>query len=213
LNPGCAVVVMAKAPVAGYAKTRLAPTMGASGAAALAERMLDRTVEAALQARLGMVELCCAPDASHPSFARHAAHGRLVLSVQSDGDLGRRMACALAPHLSGGGRALLVGTDAPALDAAMLVRAASALDDADAVFVPTLDGGYALVGLREPQPTLFDGMRWSVASVMQQTRARARRAGLSVVELAPVADIDEPADLAHLPQGWMTGGGGPDDRA
>jgi uncharacterized protein len=200
----CTVVVMAKAPLAGFAKTRLAPALGAVGAAALAERMLKRTVAAALDAGLGPVVLCCTPDASHPAFVAQAsdAKGRVVLAVQAGGDLGERMERALAPHLSHGQRALLVGTDAPAIDAAMLARAASSLDAADAVFVPTLDGGYALVGLREPQPSLFQGMQWSVASVMDATRARATRAGLRIAELAPVADIDDPADLVHLPMEW-----------
>ena len=65
MNTGpCVVVVMAKAPVPGYAKTRLIPALGADGAAALALWLLDRTVAAALAARLGPVELCCAPDTS-----------------------------------------------------------------------------------------------------------------------------------------------------
>ena len=78
------------------------------------------------------------------------------------------------------------------------------LDDADAVFVPALDGGYALIGLRCAAPTLFSGMAWSTASVMADTRERLAAAGLSHIELPPVADIDEPADLVHLPPGWCS---------
>ena len=95
-----------------------------------------------------------------------------------------------------------MGADAPGLDAALLRQAAAALHSHDAVFVPALDGGYALVGLKQPQPGLFEGMIWSTARVMQDTRDRARDAGLSWLETAPVADIDVPGDLQHLPEGW-----------
>lgn len=67
--------------------------------------------------------------------------------------------------------ALLLGTDAPALTSAVLLAAAAALEAADAVFVPALDGGYALVCLRRPAPELFDAMPWSNAQVMAQTPA------------------------------------------
>jgi rSAM/selenodomain-associated transferase 1 len=198
----CAVVVMAKAPVAGLAKTRLLPALGAAGAAALAERLLEHAVQQAAGAGFDTLELCVTPDATHPAFARLQARHRLRLAMQGDGDLGTRMQRALARALAVHRRALLLGSDAPALDAPMLRRAAAALDAADAVFVPALDGGYALVGLRRMAPGLFDGVAWSSAQVMRQTRARAAAAGLSLVELAPVADIDEAADLVHLPAGW-----------
>ena len=97
----------------------------------------------------------------------------------------------------------MIGTDAPAIDAAMLQRAAAALHSADVVLVPAQDGGYALIGLQRPQPALFTAMPWSTAGLMQATRVRLREAGLRHTELPPVADIDEPADLQHLPAGWL----------
>ena len=200
----CTVILMAKAPVAGFSKTRLIPALGAEGAAALAGRLLARAVAQALEAGLGPVELCCTPDAAHPAFRPHVA-GRagLRLSEQGSGDLGARMARALDRVLEVASRALLIGTDAPGLDAAMLRHAAAALATHPAVFVPAFDGGYALIGLRAPVPALFDGMTWSHAQVMQHTRDRLRAAGLDHTELPPVHDIDEPADLVHLPRGWL----------
>jgi rSAM/selenodomain-associated transferase 1 len=192
------LIVFAKAPVAGQAKTRLIPALGAAGAAALAERLLVHAVEAAVAADLGPVELCVTPDAGHEAFDRLADRHRLRLSGQGDGDLGQRMHRALSRTLAGHRRALLFGSDAPALDAAMLRDAARALDRHDAVFVPALDGGYVLVGLTTPAPALFSGMAWSHAQVMDETRVRARDAGLGWAELPAVPDIDVPADLAHL---------------
>lgn len=206
MNSGCSVIVMAKAPVPGYAKTRLIPALGADGAAALAEWLLTRAVEHALDAGLGPVQLCCAPDASHRAFQRFAGWPGMSLTVQCEGDLGVRMCGAFAEALEGtprrAARALLIGTDAPDLDATLLREAAATLARHDAVFVPAHDGGYALVGLRRPSETLFADMQWSTAQVMAQTRSRLAVAGLRFAELAPVHDVDLPADLDRLPGRW-----------
>lgn len=197
------VIVFAKAPVAGFAKTRLAPALGVEAAALLAERMLCHALAQAVAAGIGPVELCVTPDASHPALRRAAADWGATLAGQGPGDLGERMHRALARHLAQPGRALLMGSDAPALDAARLRQAAAALADHDAVFVPALDGGYVLIGLRRPDRRCFDGMSWSHSRVMHDTRARLRAAGARWAELEPLADIDEPADLRQLPSGWL----------
>jgi uncharacterized protein len=200
-----ALIVFAKAPVAGLAKTRLIPALGPDGAAQLAERLLAHTLQQALALPLAHLELCVTPSDQHPAFehARAAAAGRLQITLQGEGDLGARMHRALSRALSSHSKAVLVGTDAPALDTARLAQAQQALDTHPAVFVPALDGGYALVGLTQPAPALFEGMVWSTPQVMQDTRLRARAIGLAWTELPPVADIDEPADLVHLPlNGW-----------
>lgn len=198
-----AVIVFAKAPVAGLAKTRLAPVLGAAGAAALAGRMLQHTLAQAMAAGIGPVELCAAPDATHPALRAAAAAWGAALTEQGLGDLGQRMHRALARQLQQHAQALLIGTDAPALDAERLRQAAQALQSHDAVFVPALDGGYALVGQRVAHAACFEGMAWSHPQVMADTRDRLRAAGLRWAELPPVADIDEPADLVHLPPGWL----------
>jgi uncharacterized protein len=203
MTGACAVIVMAKAPVAGYAKTRLIAALGADGAAALAERMIGHAIDQACGAALGTVMLAGAPDIGHPLFQRLAVARGVELAPQGDGDLGARMSRALALALKTHDRALLFGTDAPAVDAPMLRRAAALLADHDAVFIPAFDGGYVAVGLRRPAPELFAEMVWSTDRVMRDTRERLGRSGLRHAELAPVADIDEPADLAQLPPSWL----------
>ena len=204
MKRSCPVIVMAKAPVAGFVKTRLIPALGAAGAAALAARLLERAVDAALSAGLGAVDLCCAPDRGHPAFASVAARPGLLFSDQGEGDLGARMERAFDRWLAREGRALLIGTDAPALDGAVLRAAALALDEHDAVFVPAFDGGYVLVGLRRSGAPIFSDMVWSTPTVMAQTRERLAGAGWRHLELAAMADIDEPADLRWLPsQPWL----------
>jgi len=197
------VIVMAKAPEPGQAKTRLIPALGAAGAARLAERLLEHAVDAALAAGIGEVVLACAPDTAHAAFAAQARRG-VSLRPQGEGDLGQRMRRAFDDAFAAGTtHALLIGTDVPALDVATLHRARAALDAADGVFVPAFDGGYALIGLRRVEPSLFEALPWSSAAVMALTRERLAAAGLAHVELPPVHDIDEPADLQHLPAGWL----------
>lgn len=199
----CKVIVFAKAPVAGYAKTRLARTMGEQAAARLAARMVDEAVGQALAAGLGPVELCCAPDTSHPHLVALAARCGVALSAQGDGDLGQRMARAFERALAHHGRVLLIGTDAPALDAAALRLAADALCERPAVLAPAHDGGYVLVGLARTMPTLFQDVSWSTDQVMVQSRARLQAAGLEHYELPVFHDIDEGADLVHVPPEWL----------
>ena len=102
---------------------------------------------------------------------------------------------ALSQALSAGERPVLIGSDCPSLTPPDIVAAFAALDRADAVFVPTEDGGYALVGLSAPAWTLFESMPWSTARVADQTRQRAAEAGLRVEWLRTVWDVDVEADL------------------
>ncbi len=199
------LIVMAKAPVPGFAKTRLIPALGADGAARLAQRLLEHTLDEARDARLGEITLACAPDTTHAVFT---AQRGVTLVAQGEGDLGARMQRAFEHAFAQGAeRVLMIGTDAPALDAAMLRRADDALahtaNTTDAVFVPAADGGYALIGLRRGLPALFNDMPWSTSAVMATTRERLSHAAMRHVELPVVHDIDEPADLTHLPAGWL----------
>jgi len=200
-----ALIVFAKAPVAGQVKTRLIPALGAEGAARIAEQLLSHTLQQACDVPVDHLELCVSPTTDHSSFDRAMvmAAGRLRFTLQGEGDLGERMHRALARVLAVHTKALLIGTDAPGLTSDVLKDAARALDHHPAVFVPALDGGYALLGLTRPAPELLLGMAWSTSRVMADTRERLRHLGWHWIELAPVADIDEPADLIHLPESWQ----------
>lgn len=197
------IIIFAKAPVSGFAKTRLIPALGAQGAADLALHMLQHAVQQAVGARVGPVELCVTPDAHHPVFESLATTHGITLSLQGAGDLGQRMHQAFERGLQVSSSVLLMGTDAPALDAAVLVAAKQKLQTHDAVFVPARDGGYALIGLRQPCAALFHGIAWSTSSVMQDTRDRAQEQSIRWHELPSVQDIDEPQDLAHVPAHWQ----------
>lgn len=203
MKQDCKTIVFAKAPVPGFAKTRLIPALGAEAAGRLASRMLSETVAQACAAQLGAVEICCAPDSSHTQFSSLQAQHQIDLSAQGEGDLGQRMWRAFERGLEQFHRVIIIGTDAPALHAEHLRIAALALREKDAVFAPAFDGGYVLVGLSRPLPSLFEKIQWSTATVMQESRAQLLRVGASSFELAPFQDIDEPADLAFVPPNWL----------
>lgn len=201
-----AVAILAKAPLPGFAKTRLIPVLGAEGAAALQARFIRATVRKALEAATGPVSLWCAPDPSHPLFVELGNDHDLRLQTQPDADLGVRMLFAFEEAR---GPAIVIGTDCPPLDAAMLRVAAGMLGGqdgraADVVLAPARDGGYGLIGLRRPEPALFVDMAWSTPGVTHETRIRALASGLVLREVPEIWDVDEPEDLGLL-AAWDAG--------
>ena len=191
------ILVFTRAPVPGRVKRRLVPILGAQGAADLHRFLLGRVLRAAAAAG-GPAQLW-ATEAGDP-FLRLAAwaHG-MPLRQQPEGDLGARMAAALAHATATRGGAVLVGSDFVDVTADELRAAREALAAGeDAVFTPTADGGYRLVGLRRPGREPFEGVEWGGERVMTQTRTRLRTLGWSWRELSPGWDVDRPEDLARL---------------
>jgi len=194
------LVVFAKAPQAGFAKTRLIPALGAEGAAALARQMLSHTLEQALAAGAQAVELCMSPAPSDPAWKSVALPDAVERSYQGEGDLGARMGRAMERALAQQqGPVLLMGTDCPALSAAHIAEAGRQLEQHDAVLVPVTDGGYVLIGLKAPCPEVFTGMVWSTQGVAAETLRRLAALGLRVWLGPTLHDMDEAADLVHLP--------------
>ncbi len=192
--PDVSVAVLAKAPVAGHAKTRLAATLGAAGAARVHRQLVLRTLQTVQLAGLRL-ELWGEP-AEHRFFkALLRVQGCLTLA-QPAGDIGARMHAAFVHHCARSpAPLLLIGTDCPVLEAAHLREAARRLLAGDeAVFTPAEDGGYVLVGLRRPVPALFEDIVWSTEQVMAQTRERLQRLGLCYSEMPTLWDLDRPAD-------------------
>jgi rSAM/selenodomain-associated transferase 1 len=190
------VVIFAKAPVAGKAKTRLIPALGERGAAKLAEEMLQATVDEAVASGLE-VELCATPHPGDPEWAPFLPD--MAATDQGEGDLGERLARAAERVIGAGDNVLLIGTDCPALDGERLKAAAEALSCYDTIVHPAQDGGYVLLGLRRFDASIFRGISWSTASVAAETMARVEALGWSMQVAETLADIDEPEDLAHLP--------------
>lgn len=201
-----AIAILAKAPVPGFAKTRLIPALGAHGAAALQDWLIADALARAKAAATGPIHLWTTPDPTHPAFADHAGDPRITLLTQPEGDLGVRMLAAVMHTRP----VLIVGTDCPALSAEALRAAADALrGDADVVVIPAEDGGYVLIGMREARPTLFTDIAWGTDGVMDATRAKLRALDMRVQEFAPLWDVDTPDDLARLGPEWQRAGFAP----
>jgi rSAM/selenodomain-associated transferase 2/rSAM/selenodomain-associated transferase 1 len=200
-----AVAVLAKAPIPGLAKTRLAPLLGDVGAARVQRGFILRTLATARQASTGTLTLHCALGVDHRLFRLLAQRQGVVCLPQAEGDLGNRMAAVMVDHFSQDRRQplLIVGTDCPVLTAAHLQRAADVLQTSDAVLIPAEDGGYVLIGLRRALPGVFWRVDWSTPRVMAQTRERLNAIGAKWVELPVLWDVDDPQDwqrwqaLAH----------------
>lgn len=197
------LIVFAKAPAPGAVKTRLIPLIGAEGAAALHAQLVKRALATARTAGFADVELHCAPDTDDPFFRFCARHYRVTLRAQLQGDLGERMFGAFEAALAGHARALLMGSDCPALGPSHLRRAERALRaGCDAVIGPAEDGGYVLIGLARLDPRLFERIAWGSAGVLEETRARLAALGWRWRELETLWDVDRPEDYQRLTAGW-----------
>lgn len=195
------VAIFTRAPVAGAAKTRLIPLLGAEGAARAQQAMTWHMLEMATALPDATVSLWCAGDVAHPFLQRCSAHFHVECVPQCDGDLGMRMADCLRRGLALHERVLLTGSDVPAMTTTDLAQAAAALDHARMVFTPAEDGGYVLVGARRGglEAACFDDVMWGGADVMAQTRqrlaARGWRIGHDWREMPALWDVDTPADF------------------
>jgi rSAM/selenodomain-associated transferase 2/rSAM/selenodomain-associated transferase 1 len=195
-----ALAVMAKAPLAGFAKTRLIPLLGAAGAARAQRRFTRDTLYTAQCFAPTATTLWCAPHAQHRFFrALHKTTG-VVCQAQVEGDLGHKMQAIVAQHFSKSDATplLIMGTDCPMLSPGHLQQASAALAEHDVVLIPAEDGGYVLIGLRRSAPEVFENITWSTPQVLEQTRQQLRLAGASWYELPALWDIDEPADWQRL---------------
>ena len=97
----------------------------------------------------------------------------------------------------------MIGTDCPSLTPVRIQEAVQQLEQFDTVMIPASDGGYVLLGFKQADASLFSDIEWSTASVAAVTRQRIAALGWTLALLEPLHDIDEPADLQHLPVGWL----------
>ncbi len=216
------LILFAKPPLVGRVKTRLIPVLGREGAARLYSRFLRDAAETALALRaerpgVGLIcEWALEPGESLNAFPLSEwLPGPFLHRAQTGTDLGARMAAALGRHLAGGGRAALIGTDFPDLPRRVLHEAFHLLERKEEPAValgPTSDGGYYLIGVNQPLPTLFTGIPWSTNEVLSRTIRRARAPGLGVLLLPKWRDVDHEEDLRALRDRLLGGARAPHTR-
>ena len=189
---------MATAPRPGLCKARLAPVLGAEGCARLQAALIERA--AAWAASVGDAFVCFAPDDAREEMEALAPGATLL--PQAGGSLGDRLAAAcrevFAQH---GGPVLLVAVDTPRLGRA---HGEAALDDlrdgVDVTVGPTADGGYYLIGLREPRDAVFalpDDV-WDGSEVLVRTLEAANEHGMTVAMLRAERALHDAADARAM---------------
>lgn len=191
------IIIFTRYPEPGRTKTRLIPVLGAEGAADLQRRMTEHVLaqvqDLAARREVGL-EICY--EGGDEAFLRKWLGKRFSYCEQRAGDLGTRMHEAFKDAFLGGNdRVLLVGTDVPGLSDKLLETALEDLCYHDVVLGPARDGGYYLVGLKGPAPSLFSEIPWGTQEVLARTVGIARKNGLSVKLVEVMLDVDRPEDL------------------
>lgn len=185
------LILFTRFPEPGKTKTRLIPHLGAEGAAQLQKEMTEHTVSQAHRAG-ARIEVRYAGGSLEKM--RDWLGADLDYAEQGEGDLGERMERAFAEHFERGAeRVVVVGSDCPSNGWGNMQAAFVALETAECVIGPASDGGYYLIGLKEPAVQLFEGIDWGGEHVFEQTMQAASE--LTVVKLKQLDDVDLPEDI------------------
>ncbi len=186
------LLIYAKPPRIGLAKTRLARGLGRAGARRIASFTLSATLRAGRNSRLA-VTLHVAPDSVSRAGRGDLAVAGFKLQPQGQGGLTERLARGY--HAAPAGPVIFIGADAPDITPALLRKAVIALRRHDAVFGPARDGGFWLFGLhkRQGRDAPFSGVRWSGPHAMEDVWSRLpERARVAVLPM--LIDLDEADD-------------------
>lgn len=191
------LILFARFPEPGRAKTRLIPALGAVGAAALHRRLVLRTFRTAIAfCEQHGIELELRSAGGTPELWQHWIGGGWPVRAQCEGDLGARMNEAFSTSFAEESVAtVIIGSDCPELCGNDLAQAFDLLKTQAAVFGPALDGGYYLVGLNRSIPSVFEGIAWSTPHVLQQSIGKLALLNLRPALLTPRRDVDLPEDL------------------
>jgi hypothetical protein len=211
--PGAVLLVLAKAPVAGRAKTRLCPPATARGAARLAAAALLDTLDAVLAVPDAVAMIALTGELADAERAAELADtlAGVTRFDQCAGGLGTRIAHA---HVQAAARApgsvvLQIGMDTPQLDPATMNEALAALrapGGPDAVLGPASDGGWWALGLRDPNASaLIADVPTSRADTGERTLAALRAAGLTVQPLVEMLDVDTARDALEVASSGRAG--------
>ncbi|MFN6463342.1 MAG: TIGR04282 family arsenosugar biosynthesis glycosyltransferase [Nostoc sp. DedVER02] len=199
------LIIFSRYPEPGKTKTRLIPALGNIGAANLQREMTEHTI---FQVRELQKAIAISVEVRFTGGDLQLMQDWLGLDLvyqsQGEGDLGSRMARSLFDAFeSGAEKVIIIGTDCPGVNAQILATAFKKLHTFDLVLGPAIDGGYYLIGLRQPIPELFINIEWGTAQVFDKTVDIAQKLHVSYVNLSPLADIDRPEDLPIWEQAFV----------
>lgn len=196
-----ALVVMARYPEAGKTKTRLARTLGNEETAQLYRAFLTDLAARFAGETYDLHWHYTPDDVDYMSFAATLAPARahyMRCFPQRGAELGGRLLSAFEwTQAHGYAYTIVIGSDSPQIGHEVIAQARTALDEVDIVLGPADDGGYYLIGMRQPHD-VFTGIPMSTSVVAEMTLELAARQGLTVRLLETLFDIDEQADLQRL---------------
>jgi hypothetical protein len=199
-----ALIIVAKQPLAGQVKTRIAATLGSMRAVELYRCALEDTLELAAnycsRNNIAPIISYAPPEEDARRYFRCLSPNAILLPQQG-ATFGARLINVIEETSgSGAEQMVMIGTDSPSLPPDSLNEAFLQLNQAetDVVLGRTADGGYYLIGMREPHRLLFERIRWSTAAVADETCERAAEGGLRLVEIKQWYDLDTTDDLRTL---------------
>jgi rSAM/selenodomain-associated transferase 1 len=200
-----ALIVVAKQPAPGRTKTRLSPPLRPEQASVLYECFLNDTLDLIRQVEQVQPVVAFLPAGAEAYFQQLASDFDLIQQVGSD--LGARLDNAISSYLSRGyQRVVIMNSDSPTLPATHLTEAFGSLEaGADVVLGPCDDGGYYLIGVKQPIPRLLHEVQMSTPTVAVDTIALALEENLKVHLLQPWYDVDDAASLIQLAADVMNG--------
>ncbi|MCG9966776.1 TIGR04282 family arsenosugar biosynthesis glycosyltransferase [Pelotomaculum terephthalicicum JT] len=147
----------------------------------------------------GFACFVAAAPAARAGKLKAAVGPEVEVLLQPGGDLGRRMLSVIRQLFQiGYSPTILIGADVPALPPASLLQAVKLLERYHLVFGPAMDGGYYLIGMRNPDDRVFQHIAWGTGSVLRDTLAVCDRHNLTRGLLGCLRDVDRPADLLAL---------------
>jgi len=192
-----ALLIVAKRPRPRQTKTRLCPPLLPKQAAQLYECFLRDTLDVARAVPTVTRYIAYLPHDEVEYFWQLAPD--FDLTPQVGENLSQRLDHALTRCLTEGyERAVIMDSDSPTLPSAYVAQAFDELDGADVTLGPCEDGGYYLIGFKQPQPRLLREVRMSTPHVLRDTLALARESGLRVALLPAWYDVDTLQELQRL---------------
>lgn len=192
-----ALIIFCKAPIGSIVKTRLSPLLSESQRLKVYLYLLEKNIKTLSNLPFTDTILYYTPPEGKSFFEKYALNG----FPQSGKDLGERMYNSLDETFSQGyKKCIIIGVDIPDITTDIVINAFYALDDADLVLGPALDGGYYLIGMRKLIKDVFEDIPWSTDGTLKATVKKAESIGLSYYLTQPLSDIDTPEDLNRFPE-------------
>lgn len=189
------LIIFVKNAELGKVKTRLATTVGDENALLIYKVLLEHTFQITLPINADK-------DVYYSDFIQNVDQfNELVYQkhIQKGKDLGERMYNAFR-HSSGewADHIVLIGSDCYELNSGIIEEAFKVLKTSDFVLGPAEDGGYYLIGMNEPEKSVFENIEWSTPNVLLDTILQIQKLGKTHYLLPTLSDVDREEDLGDL---------------